>query len=288
MATFPDDQEWSVSNTKLDPLLPIQEISELQNSPSLGFGGENQLLQLLPIKANDGNKRRRERMLQEDDEFNWTLTSEEAFQGIYSIKSPELTSEGPNIASVTLNIANSNCKGPLLLNFNFKTACDNCKVNNEDDGDYGDVLILYFDDLYIGGIAIFDREGWGGLSPVYVEDGVEEITFEYYHNFKNSSDPNSGTIYIDEVHLTPTTPIPTYNPTIAPTSPPSLSPITAAPTPVSEVCTLIVYQCFLFTLHHSNIIVSFFARPFLMHAIMIPLKWLHFPTIRSGLFQTRS
>lgn len=196
MATFPDDQEWSVSNTKLDLPL-IQEISELQNSPSLGFGGENQLLQLLPIKANDGNKRRRERMLQEDDEFNWTLTSEEAFQGIYSIKSPELTSEGPNIASVTLNIANSNCKGPLLLQFKLKRTCEGCSSP----GSLPDYLLIYSGDNPIAIANVTNQDVWEIAGPVPIEDGASEITFEYYYDPLGSLPPTNGTVYLDEVML---------------------------------------------------------------------------------------
>lgn len=214
-ATFPEDP-WSVSNMK-SITAPIQKSAELTQALSQGINGENYLLESLLDGLNNGKQRGQGRKLEEedDDESNWTLTSNEdeeevkAYQGEYFIKSPTLSSEGSNIASVTLTIPDD-AKGPAWFDFAYKTTCEDCSGEEESD----DVFFVYLDDEFIGGVAVIDSDWQTGA--IYIGPDVKEITVDYWYNFYESEDPKSGTVYFDEVYLVQSTKIPTYSPTITP------------------------------------------------------------------------
>lgn len=195
--------------------VPIQKSGELTKALSQGMNGENYLLESLLDGLNNGRQQGQGRKLEEedDDESNWTLMKEtedeQAYQGAYFIKTPTLSSEGSNIASVTLTIPDD-AMLPASFEFAYKTICDDC--TGDELGDFDDVLWVYSDDKVIGGVAVIDSD-WR-FGEIYVGPDVKEITFEYWYNYYESEDPKSGKVYLDEVYLLPSTKIPTFFPTI--------------------------------------------------------------------------
>mmetsp|Transcript_27146 Transcript_27146/g.65221 ORF Transcript_27146/g.65221 Transcript_27146/m.65221 type:complete len:697 (-) Transcript_27146:284-2374(-) len=157
-----------------------------------------------PWSLSNGDIYARRRKLEEEEEaVDWAITTEEAYTGESSIKTPDLAIDGdatPRWANVTLAV-DEEWGTPGFLTFYAKTDLG--------DDDYVDIWIDG-DDLRG---SLWQKADWVRYR-IYVGPGSHDVTFAYAYNPFYYDDPDTGVAYVDEVTFTSSgTLIPTFSPT---------------------------------------------------------------------------
>ncbi|KAL7530792.1 hypothetical protein ACHAXR_003679, partial [Thalassiosira sp. AJA248-18] len=206
-ATFPEDEEWSVAPAvEFMSALPASDLKTNLSSGGKGGAGEK-LFEELHNNIKTGNNRARRLEEEEEGEDDvWALTDEDASQGVYSIKSPDLGIDNSitKFAVATLTVGDD-WMTPGWLDFSVKMK-----------GPSNDVFDLfgYFVDGfgYVYGVTETDWEPY----YLWVPAGAKEVTFEYLYNAFEipEGSPDDGVVLVDELMFYPSTPFPTYSPTV--------------------------------------------------------------------------
>ena len=154
-----------------------------------------------------------------DDELNWSRTDEEAFQGVNSIKPPDLSNDEFAYRDSTVELALDPDWGRGTLTFSVLS-----NVNFPADALY--VVLGGADGTMTMSIEIEEpTDGWETFELEIEEPGSTVVFLYAYNPMEEDEVGEPGGVYIDEVYFVPsTTPIPTYSPTEPmPTYAPTLS-----------------------------------------------------------------